>query len=161
MEQTVATVKRAIKMPLRNPGHFTQLGGEFIFDGPMNVIYTHRMINTRDHAPIRDVCAEAGVQLEHIHYEPGLPPPEIHRPSAPLDMQVQVADMDEEPLALDVMEEESERNQGQKDDWKARRDATLARMQMLKAMRTGGVVDLKKSMRDLDVAAGSPVSVQQ
>ncbi|KAI9639567.1 uncharacterized protein MKK02DRAFT_14737, partial [Dioszegia hungarica] len=37
LETTVNTLKRAAKMPLRNPGHFTQLGGEFVFDGTLNV----------------------------------------------------------------------------------------------------------------------------
>jgi hypothetical protein len=74
MEMTVQTIKRATKMPLRNPGHFLQLGGEFIFESTLNVTYTHRMMTTRTHAPIRDICALAGVQLGFIHYEPGSPP---------------------------------------------------------------------------------------
>lgn len=81
MDMTINTLKRAAKMPLRNPGNFLQLGGEFVFDGTLNVTYTHRMINTRSHAPIRDVCAEAGVRLEFIHYEPGPPPPPVHQRS--------------------------------------------------------------------------------
>lgn len=142
-EQTIATLKRATKMPLRNPGHFTQLGGEFIFDGPMNVIYTHRMINTRDHAPIRDVCAEAGVRLEHIHYEAGRPPPEVHRPSAPLVDQVQIVDPENESATSDTV------TVTEFDDWKAKRDATLAKMRILKEVRSEGVADLKQSRRDL------------
>ncbi|ORY32615.1 AhpC/TSA antioxidant enzyme-domain-containing protein, partial [Naematelia encephala] len=62
LESTIQTIKRATQMPLRNPGHFTQLGGEFIFDSTLQVSYTHRMSTTRDHAPIRDVCEEAGVR---------------------------------------------------------------------------------------------------
>ena len=142
MEQTVATLKRATKMPLRNPGHFTQLGGEFVFDGPMKVIYTHRMINTRDHAPIRDVCAEAGVRLEHFHYEAGPPPPEVHRPSVPLDMHVHVADLGDEP-AEGGGEVTLADPSAEYEDWKANRDATLAKMRKMKAMRSEGVVDFK------------------
>ena len=82
MEATMQTIKRATKMPLlHSPGHFTQIGGEFVFDGSLNVIYTHRMKTTRDHSPIEDVCAAAGLRLEYIHYEPGPLPPPVHRGS--------------------------------------------------------------------------------
>ena len=82
MEATMQTIKRATKMPLlHSPGHFTQIGGEFVFDGSLNVIYTHRMQTTRDHSPIEDVCAAAGLRLEYIHYEPGPMPPPVHRNS--------------------------------------------------------------------------------
>jgi len=82
MEATLQTIKRATKMPLlHSPGHFTQIGGEFVFDGSLNVIYTHRMQTTRDHSPIADVCAAAGLRLEYIHYEPGPMPPPVHRNS--------------------------------------------------------------------------------
>jgi hypothetical protein len=82
MEATMQTIKRATKMPLlHSPGHFTQIGGEFVFDGSLNAIYTHRMKTTRDHSPIADVCAAAGLRLEYIHYEPGPPPPPVHRGS--------------------------------------------------------------------------------
>jgi hypothetical protein len=82
LEATMQTIKRATQMPLlHSPGHFTQIGGEFVFDGSLNVIYTHRMTTTRDHSPIEDVCAAAGMRLEYIHYEPGPMPPPVHRAS--------------------------------------------------------------------------------
>lgn len=81
LESTVQTLKRATVMPLRNPGHFLQLGGEFVFNGTLEVSWTHRMRDTRSHWPIKDVCAEAGVQLEFIHFEPGPQPPPVHRNS--------------------------------------------------------------------------------
>lgn len=113
MESTVQTIKRATKMPLlHNPGHFLQLGGEFIFDGTLECIYTHRMTTTRDHAPIRDICKLAGVELEYIHYEPGSPPPAIHRQS--------------------IMEEEEE------NDWVVEREAQLERIRQLKKNRRSG-----------------------
>ncbi|RSH81581.1 hypothetical protein EHS25_006203 [Saitozyma podzolica] len=125
LEQTVSTLKRATKMPLRNPGHFLQLGGEFVFDGTLNVTYTHRMTTTRSHAPIRDVCAEAGVRLEFIHYEPGAPPPLVHRLSA------------RRPYDTDSVEARIEA--ADLDDWQAERDAQLARIRQLKAARRIGM----------------------
>ncbi|KAK4687207.1 hypothetical protein P7C73_g2911, partial [Tremellales sp. Uapishka_1] len=116
MEATVQTIKRATKMPLRAPGHFTQLGGEFVFDGTLNVIYTHRMTTTRSHAPIRDVVAEAGVRLEYIHYEPGPPPPPVHRASV-------IYEDDESAYDLDR--------------WQEEREEQLDRIRMLKESRRG------------------------
>jgi hypothetical protein len=81
LESTVQTIKRATKMPLRSPGHFLQLGGEFVFEGSLSVSYTHRMTTTRDHSPIETVCEAAGLRLEFIHYEPGPRPPPVHRDS--------------------------------------------------------------------------------
>ena len=79
MESTKQTLKRATQMPLlHSPGHFLQIGAEFVFDSPLRMSYTHRMTTTRDHAPISDVCRAAGVELEFIHYEPGSPPPPVH-----------------------------------------------------------------------------------
>jgi hypothetical protein len=125
LEQTVSTIKRATKMPLRNPGHFLQLGGEFVFDGTLNVTYTHRMTTTRSHAPIRDVCARAGVRLEFIHFEPGAPPPLVHRlgtrrqyDTDSVEARIEAADLD---------------------DWQAERDAQLARIRQLKAARRIGM----------------------
>ena len=109
LESTLQTLKRATVMPLRNPGHFLQLGGEFVFDGTLNVTYTHRMMTTRSHAPIRDICAEAGVRLEFIHYEPGPPPPPVHRSSM-------------------IVEEDEP-------DWREERDMQLDKMRALKLAR--------------------------
>ena len=112
LESTMQTLKRATVMPLRNPGHFTQLGGEFVFDGTFNVIYTHRMTTTRSHSPIRDVCREAGVRLQFIHYQPGPLPPPVHRSS--------------------VIIEENEI------DWREERDEMLERIRAMKIARRGG-----------------------
>jgi len=121
LESTIQTLKRATVMPLRNPGHFLQLGGEFVFDGTLNVIYTHRMSTTRSHAPIRDVCAEAGVRLEFIHYEPGPPPPPVHRSSV-------------------ILEEDEE-------DWRAQRDTQLERIRSrLGSLRRGELMGRLESL---------------
>lgn len=109
LEATVQTIKRATKMPLlHSPGHFTQIGGEFVFDGSLNVIYTHRMTTTRDHSPIEDVCAAAGMRLEYIHYEPGPLPPPVHRPSFE-GAQEWVAERDE---VLEEMRKKKEKRRG-------------------------------------------------
>ncbi|EIW70889.1 hypothetical protein TREMEDRAFT_18693, partial [Tremella mesenterica DSM 1558] len=62
LQSTAQTLKRATKMSISSPGSFSQIGGEFIFDGPLHVSFAHRMKYTKDHAPIRDVCARAGVK---------------------------------------------------------------------------------------------------
>lgn len=118
MESTMQTLKRATQMPLRNPGHFMQLGGEFIFESTLHVTYTHRMLTTRDHAPIRDVCYRAGVELEHIHYERGSPPPDVHR--------------------MEPLEEEAE--EPERVEWQEDRDWELQRMQDLKSIRRQGMI---------------------
>jgi hypothetical protein len=122
LEATVATLKRATQMPLRNPGHFTQLGGEFVFNGTLNVSYTHRMTTTRSHAPIRDVCAEAGVRLEWVHYEPGPTPPMVHRRSVAYD--------DDQIVEEGVQEEI---------DWQQRREQELERIRNSKEIRRKGL----------------------
>lgn len=124
MEATMATIKRATQMPLRNPGHFTQLGGEFVFDGTLNTIYTHRMTTTRSHSPIRDICAVAGVSLEWIHYEPGPSPPPVHRRSI-------IAEEDEG-------EEEERETMVDANEWKIKRNEEIERMKQMKEMRTMG-----------------------
>lgn len=112
LESTVQTIKRATKMPLRSPGHFLQLGGEFIFEGSLKVTYTNRMTTTRDHSPIEAVCEAAGLRLEFIHYEPGPRPPPVHRDS------------------LDGTEEDW--------SWRAEREETLAAMRARKEQRRRG-----------------------
>ena len=123
LEATLATLKRATQMPLRNPGHFTQLGGEFVFNGTLNVTYTHRMTTTRSHAPIRDVCAEAGVRLEWVHYEPGPAPPMVHRHSIVYEETGEVED--------DVREEI---------DWQNRKEKELERIRDSKEIRRKGLM---------------------
>ncbi|WWC61644.1 uncharacterized protein I303_104228 [Kwoniella dejecticola CBS 10117] len=148
-ESTIQTIKRATKMPIRNPGHFTQLGGEFIFNGTLNVGYTHRMINTRSHQPIRDICEKAGVRLEFIHYEPGLPPPPVHRYSFFGMEQDQDQSLDQQHRS----EELSTRTipLSRVDDWQKERNETLERMKALKAARRGGpgmIHDARSSVGD-------------
>ncbi|WWD17509.1 hypothetical protein CI109_101950 [Kwoniella shandongensis] len=139
LESTFQTIKRATKMPLlHNPGHFLQLGGEFVFDAtttrraPLNVIYTHRMTNTRSHAPIRDICEEAGVRLEFIHYEPGPPPPPVHRASYISTTDSTTGGGGGE---VDVIR----RGSKETDEWKVERDETLSRMRALKIARREGI----------------------
>ena len=117
LEATVETIKRATKMPLRLPGHFLQLGGEFVFDGALNVIYTHRMTTTRDHSPIESVCGAAGLELAFVHYEPGPRPPPVHRASMDGDLDGDWA-------------------------WKAEREETLANIKMKKQRRRGMIIDM-------------------
>src|ERR1700712_4365693 len=57
LDGTLSVVKNARKMPLRRPGAFAQLGGEFIFTSPLHCTFANRMTTTRDHAPIRGVVA--------------------------------------------------------------------------------------------------------
>lgn len=125
LEATMQTIKRATKMPLRAPGHFTQLGGEFVFDGEgsLSVSYTHRMTTTRDHSPIEQVCAAAGVRLEYIHYEPGPRPPPVHRHSL-IDVEFDAREYN--------AEEQEERA------WKVERERTLQDMQRRKEERRRG-----------------------
>jgi hypothetical protein len=148
MEQTVQTLKRATKMPLRVPGHFTQLGGEFVFDGPLNVTYTHRMVNTRSHAPIRDVVAEAGVRLEFIHYEPGPPPPPVHRASPIWGIN---GDRDDDTYDLGR--------------WQAEREAQLERIRALKSLRREGRFGSASTassagIKDLALRRGSEATIR-
>jgi hypothetical protein len=120
LEQTVQTLKRATQMPLRNPGHFTQIGGEFVFDGSLNPVYTHRMSSTRDHAPIADICEAAGVRLKYVHYEPGPPPPPVHRAS----------------WAEGDAEEEDGMGGGREGQiWKSERDGVREEIKMKREMR--------------------------
>ena len=113
LESTLQTIKRAGIMPLRNPGHFLQLGGEFIFESILNVSFTHRMTTTRSHAAIRDVCEAAGGRLEFIHYEPGPKPPPVHRSS------------------MIVEEDEG--------DWRGERDFQVDRIKAMKVARREGI----------------------
>ncbi|WVR07241.1 hypothetical protein IAU60_004282 [Kwoniella sp. DSM 27419] len=137
MQSTVQTLKRATKMPLRNPGHFTQLGGEFVFDGTLNVTYTHRMTNTRSHAPIRDICAEAGVRLEFIHYEPGPPPPPVHRHS------VVSASDDSHETSSESDQQHAREEVVRANEWQKERDETLSRMRAMKSARREGFKSLE------------------
>jgi hypothetical protein len=121
LESTIQTLKRATIMPLRNPGHFTQLGGEFIFSGPLSLEWTHRMTTTRDHAPIRDICEKAGVLLEFIHFEPGPSPPPVHRRSW-------IMEEDQDGSAMEAPRLE----------WMEERDEEVERIKKLKAARRSG-----------------------
>lgn len=73
------------------------------------MLYTHRMTTTRSHAPIRQVVAEAGVDL--TYYEAGASPPPIHRDSYDF-------------------------GEGQR-DWRDDREDELARIRELKQLRRG------------------------
>ncbi|KAK4051180.1 hypothetical protein OIV83_003002 [Microbotryomycetes sp. JL201] len=53
----VGSIKSAFRI-----GKLKQIGGEFVF-GPRNqVLYAHRMENTRGHAPLAEIMAAAGVK---------------------------------------------------------------------------------------------------
>ncbi|ORX36902.1 AhpC/TSA antioxidant enzyme-domain-containing protein [Kockovaella imperatae] len=164
MQQTVSTVKRATMMPLRNPGHFTQLGGEFIFDGALNCTYAHRMTTTRSHAPIRDVCAEAGVRLEWVHYEPGEAPPPVHRPSfnSMLDFAPPMPGVRETPRenAEGTVPDAQEpgihfgspvdsRRDSIEMTWKSDRDGEIERIKNLRRARRSGAINMG-SLKTLD-----------
>ncbi|WWC89539.1 uncharacterized protein L201_004463 [Kwoniella dendrophila CBS 6074] len=153
MASTVQTIKRATKMPLKNPGHFTQLGGEFIFDGTLNLIYTHRMVNTRSHKPIRDICEKAGVRLEFIHYEPGPPPPPVHRhsfinPAAISnengEVDYSIPEEEEDQFSRNYSMDNANHNM-EIDSWQVDRDQTISRMKALKAARRGGPTKLSET----------------
>lgn len=129
LESTVQTIKRATKMPLRSPGNFFQLGGEFVFEGSLNVTYTHRMTTTRDHSPIEQVCEAAGLELAFVHYEPGPKPPPVHRGSM----------------------------EGDEHDWTWRieREGTLAEMRRKKELRrAGGLIPEIREERENDLEVG-------
>lgn len=154
VEQTVFTLKRAAKMPLfHNPGHFFQLGGEFVFDSPLSVSYTHRMVNTRNHAPIRDICEKAGVFLKFIHYEPGPSPPPVHRLSDMMDEVREEEQAESEQRAEEdalVAEfplgsfTESRRGSAatgaEGSEWEDERDADLDRIRQKRNQRRRGTV---------------------
>ncbi|GAA5989647.1 hypothetical protein JCM10908_000571 [Rhodotorula pacifica] len=46
---------------LANPGDSKQIGGEFAFSSSGQPTWCHRMENTRDHAPLRDLAQAAGL----------------------------------------------------------------------------------------------------
>ncbi|KAJ9095971.1 hypothetical protein QFC21_005333 [Naganishia friedmannii] len=50
------------KMPLANPGTFTQLGGEFIVGPGLKCDFAHRMTNTSNHMEAFDILRLAGVE---------------------------------------------------------------------------------------------------
>ncbi|GAA6027231.1 hypothetical protein JCM8097_002507 [Rhodosporidiobolus ruineniae] len=47
-----------------SPGDLKQLGGEFVFGPGREPLYTHRMENTRGHAPLNELLQAAGLPLE-------------------------------------------------------------------------------------------------
>ena len=169
LEATVATIKRATVMPLRNPGHFLQLGGEFVFEGSMNCTYAHRMTTTRSHAPIRDVCREAGVKLEWVHYEPGEGPPPVHRasfvssendqlyvseeiPGSPASENTDFGPAYVRPNRESAFVEENESAEGIKNNWRQQRDEEIARMKERKAARrAGGLPRLGEMRKEVQV----------
>ena len=97
------------------------------------------MTTTRDHAPIRDVCREAGVRLEWVHYEPGEGPPPVHRGSfaSALDLWVQ----DGSDVSAPQAHGQEERAVTASPDlqWKADRNEEMRRMRKLKKARRSGV----------------------
>ena len=155
LEATVSTIKRATQMPLRNPGAFLQLGGEFIFEGPLECTFAHRMTTTRSHAPIRDICADAGVRLEWIHYEPGESAPGYHRASFSNALDLQAESNSTELMSAngvgsldDDDEEEDTETIGQATPkmspsspemkWQDHRNEVIERMRRLKKARRAG-----------------------
>ncbi|BGP39977.1 hypothetical protein JCM10450v2_003957 [Rhodotorula kratochvilovae] len=47
-----------------SPGDMKQVGGEFVFDAEGNTVWCHRMENTRDHAPLKELLHAAGIPYE-------------------------------------------------------------------------------------------------
>ncbi|GAA5966082.1 hypothetical protein JCM21900_006439 [Sporobolomyces salmonicolor] len=48
----------------RNAGDIKQLGGEFVFDSNNVAVYTHRMENTRGHAPLAELFSAIGLPYD-------------------------------------------------------------------------------------------------
>lgn len=60
-KQIVLGLKNALfKMPLKNPGNLSQLGGEFVFGPGLVCDFAHRMSNRSDHMEAPDVLDRAG-----------------------------------------------------------------------------------------------------
>ncbi|KAK4056913.1 hypothetical protein OIO90_002163 [Microbotryomycetes sp. JL221] len=61
----VGSIKSAFKIGKlsSSSGDIRQIGGEFVFGPQKTVLYTHRMENTRGHAPINEIMDAAGVQF--------------------------------------------------------------------------------------------------
>ncbi len=129
LQGTLSVVKNAPKMPLRRPGAFAQLGGEFVFESALSCSFANRMTNTRDHAPIRDVVAHAGVSLDFYHRERGETPPAIHleSPNAELEgIAWGAAAAGEMTPAQRLAMEERQRAAGE--HWKIEREVELSRI---------------------------------
>lgn len=59
-------MQTGLKLPMKNPGTQSQLGGEFVFhlqEDSIDCIYASRMTNTRNHSPLSDVFAATGVDI--------------------------------------------------------------------------------------------------
>lgn len=60
-KQIVLGLKNALlKMPLKNPGNLSQLGGEFVLGPGLVCSFAHRMTNRSDHMEAPDVMDRAG-----------------------------------------------------------------------------------------------------
>jgi len=53
------TLQLATKLHGFRAGDRDQLGGEFVFDGSLRVVYSHRMSGVADHAPVHELLAAA------------------------------------------------------------------------------------------------------
>jgi hypothetical protein len=139
---TLMVVKNARKMPLRRPGAFAQLGGEFIFTSPLNCTFANRMTTTRDHASIREVVGHAGVVLDFVHRERGLTPPPWHRLTPTYEAENDEftfgnwgeADREVTPAQRLAMEERRDRNG---EGWKVERERELERIRNERLARRG------------------------
>ncbi|BEJ11799.1 hypothetical protein CspHIS471_0202590 [Cutaneotrichosporon sp. HIS471] len=121
MKQAVAGFKNAfLHMPMAYPGHWTQLGGEFILSPGYKCDFAHRMTTMANHM-------EAYQVLQHIHV--GHPPPSKSKvpPSAPT-------------LAQEEAREEIDRLTRELRQWQEDRDVELQRMRNKRSARRGGLL---------------------
>lgn len=69
VKSVALSFKRAPAMPLRNPGSWTVLGGEFVLGPGLQCSYTHRMKAARNHAELSDIFKAIGVTLPTSLYK--------------------------------------------------------------------------------------------
>lgn len=62
------SMKRNLVMPLRNPGDFKGLGGEFVVGPGLECSFAHRMRTTRDHAELDDILKAIGMTIPKAHH---------------------------------------------------------------------------------------------
>ncbi|GMK56506.1 hypothetical protein CspeluHIS016_0303460 [Cutaneotrichosporon spelunceum] len=121
MKQAVAGFKNAfLHMPMAYPGHFTQLGGEFVLSPGYKCDFAHRMTTMANHMEAYEV-------LHHIKVNH--PPPSKSKalPAVPT-------------LAQEEAREEIDRLTRELRQWQDDRDTELQRMKNKRSARRGGLL---------------------